>query len=152
MSIFYNLKNNAFYDDNINIIPVNSIEISAEKYNELYNAINSGCVVFDDLTYSEPPPSSFHQWDGKKWVLDENKKNAAIIQKNESVKNLLLSTANEKIAILQDIIDLDMRESNEAEQLKHWKKYRILVIRVDTNQIEVNWPSPPDSIFSNRLN
>ena len=144
MSIFYNLKNNAFYDDNINIIPVNSIEISAEKYNELYNAINSGCIIFDDLTYSEPPPSGFHKWGGKKWVLDENKKNAAIIQKNESVKNLLLSTANEKIAILQDVIDLDMRESNEGEQLKRWKKFRILVTRVDTNQLDIEWPKQPE--------
>ena len=144
MSIFYNLKNNAFYDDNINIIPVNSIEISAEKYNELYNAINSGCIIFDDLTCSEPPPSGFHQWDGKKWVLDENKKNAAIIQKNESIKNLLLATSNEKITILQDAIDLDMCESNESEQLNQWRKFRILIARVDTNQLDIEWPEQPE--------
>lgn len=94
-----------------------------------------------DLTLLEP--FEFCKWNGKEWVLDENQKNTAIIQKNESIKNLLLATSNEKIAILQDIIDLDMCESNEDEQLKQWKKYRILVIRVDTNQINVKWPEQP---------
>lgn len=144
MKHFYNPNTQSFYIDDINNeIPDDSVEITAKQHDELYNAINSGCIIFDDLTYSEPPPSGFHQWDGKKWVLDENKKNAAIIQKNESVKNLLLSTANEKIAILQDAIDLDMQESNEGEQLKHWKKYRILVTRVDVNQMDAKWPEQP---------
>ena len=85
-------------------------------------------------------------WDKKtkNWVLDESKKNTAIIQKNESIKNSFLAAANEKIAVLQDIIDLDMCESNESEQLKQWKKYRILVIRVDTNQLDIEWPKQPE--------
>lgn len=91
-------------------------------------------------------PFEFCIWDKKTktWVLDENQKNTAIIQKNESIKNLLLATSNEKIALLQDIIDLDIRESNEDEQLKQWKKFRILVTRVDTNQIDVKWPEQPE--------
>ena len=61
MSVFYNFENNAFYDDKINKIPKNSIEISVEQHDELYNAINAGCIIFNDLTYSDPKPPPFHQ-------------------------------------------------------------------------------------------
>ena len=100
--------------------------------------------IRDGFTLLEP--FEFCMWDKKtkNWVLDESQKNTAIIQKNESIKNSFLAAANEKIAVLQDIIDLDMCESNESEQLKQWKKYRILVIRVDTNQIDVKWPEQPE--------
>lgn len=153
MTHFYDKKTQSFYIDDINNeIPDDFVEITAKQHDELHNAINSGCIIFDDLTYSEPPPSGFHKWDGEKWVLDKNKKNAAIIQKNESVKNLLLATSNEKITILQDIIDLDMCESNEYEQLKQWKKYRILVTRVDVNQIDVKWPEQPESLSGCLIN
>ncbi|OCG21149.1 hypothetical protein A9G11_08400 [Gilliamella sp. wkB108] len=67
-----------------------------------------------------------------------------IISQNQVMKNSLLNEANEKIAILQDIIDLDMQESNEEEQLKQWKKYRILVTRADTSDINVVFPSKPE--------
>lgn len=66
-----------------------------------------------------------------------------IILQNQSIKTALISEANEKIAILQDVIDLDMQESNEDEQLKNWKKYRILLTRVDTSDINVTFPKKP---------
>lgn len=73
MKHFYNFKTQSFYIDEINIdIPPDSIEITKDQHIDLFNAINAGCVIFNDLTYSEPPPSGFHKWDGKKWVLDEN--------------------------------------------------------------------------------
>ena len=83
------------------------------------------------------------KWNGEKWVLNEHEKNCHLIENNQAVKNLLLSEANEKIAILQDIIDLDMQESNEAEQLKQWKKYRILLTRVDASGVNAVFPEKP---------
>ena len=99
--------------------------------------------IRDGFTLLEP--FEFCMWDKKtkNWVLNESQKNTAIIQKNESIKNSFLAAANEKIAVLQDIIDLDMCESNEDEQLKQWKKYRILVTRVDVNQLDVKFPAEP---------
>ncbi|OCG21152.1 hypothetical protein A9G11_08415 [Gilliamella sp. wkB108] len=67
-----------------------------------------------------------------------------IISQNQTMKNALITKANEKIAVLQDIIDLDMQESNEEEQLKQWKKYRILLTRVDTSDIKVIFPAKPE--------
>ena len=66
------------------------------------------------------------------------------IETNKLKQQQLINNANKKIAILQDIIDLDMCESNESDQLKKWKKYRILVIRVDTNQLDIEWPTQPE--------
>ncbi|OCF95495.1 tail fiber assembly protein [Gilliamella sp. wkB308] len=66
-----------------------------------------------------------------------------IILQNQTMKISLINEANEKIAVLQDIIDLDMQEYNEEEQLKNWKKYRILLTRVDTSDINVTFPKKP---------
>ena len=71
--------------------------------------------------------------------------NAQIVSQNKTIKNALTSEANEKIAVLQDIIDLDMCESNEAEQLKQWKKYRILLTRVDASDVNVIFPEKPNN-------
>jgi len=144
MKHFYHHKTQSFYIDEINHeIPSDSIEITEEQHNELYNAINAGCIIFDDLTYSDPPPSSFHQWSGKKWVLDENAKNEHLIKNNQNLKNSLINAANEKIAVIQDIIDLDMQEADEEVQLKKWKKYRILLTRVDASDINAVFPEKP---------
>lgn len=70
--------------------------------------------------------------------------NAQIVSQNKTIKNALISEANEKIAILQDIIDLDMCESNESEQLKQWKKYRVLLSRIDTSLAYIEWPQKPN--------
>ena len=145
MKHYYNHKTKSFYIDEINEeIPENSVEITEKQHSELHNAINAGCIIFDDLTFSDPPPSIFHKWNGKKWVKDNAAENAATIEQNQAMKNSLINEANEKIAILQDIIDLDMQESNEEEQLKQWKKYRILLTRLDTSDINVVFPSKPE--------
>ena len=89
-------------------------------------------------------PFEFCKWNGKKWVKDKVAENNATIEQNQVRKNSLINEANEKIAVLQDIIDLDMCESNEAEQLKQWKKYRILLTRVDASDVNVVFPSKPE--------
>lgn len=63
---------------------------------------------------------------------------------NESKRQQLLNEANEKIAVLQDSIDLSMQEPNTDEQLKQWKKYRILLTHVDTSDINAVFPSKPE--------
>jgi hypothetical protein len=55
----------------------------------------------------------------------------------------LIDEADKKIAILQYIIVLDRQESNEDEQLKNWKKYRILLTSVDVNSENVVFPEKP---------
>ncbi|WP_324029950.1 tail fiber assembly protein [Pantoea sp. JZ2] len=65
----------------------------------------------------------------------------------EAEKSRLLAAASKVIEPLQDAVDLDMATKEEAQKLKAWKKYRVLVNRVDTAVVsEVNWPEAPDGV------
>ncbi|WP_294966387.1 tail fiber assembly protein [uncultured Gilliamella sp.] len=67
-----------------------------------------------------------------------------IIFNNKIRKDNLIIEANEKIKILEDIIELEMQETNEEEQLKEWKRYRIILTRIDINNIDIKFPSKPN--------
>lgn len=88
-------------------------------------------------------PFQFSKWNGEKWVLDENEEKAFKIKQNKSLKNSLLNEANENISILQDAIDLDMSEDGDEERLKLWKKYRVLLNRIDASDTNVIFPTKP---------
>ncbi|MBB2297621.1 tail fiber assembly protein, partial [Escherichia sp. 93.1462] len=47
------------------------------------------------------------------------------------------------IAPLQDAVDLDMATDDETKLLLKWKKYRVLLMRVDIKNTE--WPKKPES-------
>lgn len=68
--IKFSLQKKAFYDTELNYldIPSDLIEITGDQHLELLTAINSGCVINDDLTYSEPKPSQFHEWVEGGWI------------------------------------------------------------------------------------
>ncbi|ECF1869470.1 tail fiber assembly protein, partial [Salmonella enterica subsp. enterica serovar Cotham] len=59
----------------------------------------------------------------------------------EGTKSRLLQMASEKIAPLQDAVDLGLATDDEKAQLDEWKKYRVLVNRVDTSNPD--WPEQP---------
>ena len=88
-------------------------------------------------------PFQFSRWNGKKWVLDEDEQKEFKIKQNKILKNSLLNEANENISILQDSIDFDMAEDGDEEKLKAWKKYRILLNRIDISNITVVFPEKP---------
>ncbi|EIN9271821.1 tail fiber assembly protein, partial [Salmonella enterica] len=85
----------------------------------------------------------YEKWDGNKWVKDEAAETAAQLREAEETKKRLLQTASEKIAPLQDAVDLDIATDDEKAQLDEWKKYRVLVNRVDTSNPD--WPFRPVS-------
>lgn len=59
----------------------------------------------------------------------------------------LLQTATYNIGVLQDAVDLDMATEEEKALLLAWKKYRVLLNRVDTSTApDIDWPEPPSSI------
>lgn len=59
----------------------------------------------------------------------------------ESQKNMLMQAASDTIAPLQDAVDLDMATDEEKAQLLAWKKYRVLLNRVDTRKApDIDWP------------
>lgn len=65
------------------------------------------------------PTSPYDKWDSKKWVTDEVMKSDALKNEVLSQKDSLLSMASEKIAPLQDAVD--MATDEEVVSLKEWK-------------------------------
>ena len=68
--IKFSIKNQAFYDLELNYqeLPDDLIEVTSEQHAELLSALNSGCIIFDDLTYSDQKPSQFHEWNSTGWI------------------------------------------------------------------------------------
>ena len=64
------LKNKSFYDSELDYpeLPNDLIDVTNEQHIELFNALNRGCIIFDDLTYSESKPSQFHEWINGGWI------------------------------------------------------------------------------------
>lgn len=90
------------------------------------------------------PDVEFPKWNGKKWVTDKTAKKESDIAASEAQKQYLLSEAAEAIAPLQDAVDLDMATPEEEALLKAWKKYRVLLNRVDTSLApDIDWPQKP---------
>ncbi|MCG5290658.1 tail fiber assembly protein [Providencia rettgeri] len=57
----------------------------------------------------------------------------------------LQSEASQAIDTLQDAIDLNMAEKGADELLKSWRKYRVLLSRVDTSTApDIDWPVKPE--------
>ncbi|EIO9269216.1 tail fiber assembly protein [Salmonella enterica] len=92
---------------------------------------------------SVSPDGEYQKWDGKAWVKDEAAETAARLREAEGTKSRLLQMAAEKIAPLQDAVDLEIATDDEKVQLEEWKKYRVLVNRVDTTNPD--WPDVPVS-------
>ena len=68
--IKFSLKNKSFYDSELDYpeLPNDLIDVTNEQHIELFNALNRGCIIFDDLTYSESKPSQFHEWINGGWI------------------------------------------------------------------------------------
>ncbi|EBQ5839431.1 tail fiber assembly protein [Salmonella enterica subsp. enterica serovar Brandenburg] len=90
---------------------------------------------------SVSPDGEYQKWDGKAWVKDEAAEKAAQLRQAEETKSRLLQIASEKIAPLQDAVDLDEATDKEKASLLAWRKYRVLVNRVDT--LNPDWPEQP---------
>ncbi|EBD4909364.1 tail fiber assembly protein [Salmonella enterica] len=92
---------------------------------------------------SVSPDGEYQKWDSKTkvWVNDEAAEAAARLREAEGTKNRLLQIASEKIAPLQDAVDLDEATDKEKASLLAWRKYRVQVNRVDT--LNPDWPEQP---------
>ena len=107
----------------------------------IYKHENGKYELVDQLTYQTC------SYVNGEWVEDAAKKAAyqqRIINMNKLAISNLLGEANNNISMLQDAIDLDMQEGNEEERIKEWKRYRILLTRLDTNNIDIKFPSKPN--------
>lgn len=91
------------------------------------------------------PTSEFDSWNGKKWVLDENKQRQHYVAVAAAQKKQLLSEASTQIDYLQDAIDTEIATDDEKTLFSTWKKYRALLNRIDVNTApDIEWPEKPE--------
>ncbi|NHB87106.1 tail fiber assembly protein, partial [Photorhabdus tasmaniensis] len=97
----------------------------------------------DTLTFKKPP-TDFDKWNGKEWVVDKDLLKSHQIDEAKQQQAALLRQANETLSLLQDSVDLEVATDSEKAALLEWKKYRVLLTRVDVNQApDVQWPPVP---------
>ncbi|WP_422616004.1 tail fiber assembly protein [Photorhabdus caribbeanensis] len=92
------------------------------------------------LTFKKPN-TDYDRWDGNEWVVDKNLLKSHQIEEAKQKKAELLRQANETLSLLQDSVDLEIATAAEKAALLEWKKYRVLLARVDILQApDVEWP------------
>ncbi|MDF3827799.1 MULTISPECIES: tail fiber assembly protein [unclassified Pseudocitrobacter] len=87
------------------------------------------------------PATPYDKWNGSEWVVDDSAEQAAIVAANDVKKSQLRATADNEIEWRQDAVDAGIATEEETAALAEWKKYRVLLMRVDTADPE--WPTPP---------
>lgn len=134
--MFYAKSTGGFYTPYINgkNIPDDAVEITDEKYLELLQDQSAGKIITSDdkgnpIAIAPPPLTQ-----------------EVLISQAERKKTSLLRQATNVIAPLQDAFDLDLATDEEKNQLIDWKKYRVLLMRVDTSRAPAfEWPTSPVS-------
>ncbi|HFG3265196.1 tail fiber assembly protein [Escherichia coli] len=90
------------------------------------------------------PDGNYQKWNGNAWVNDENAERDALVRAAESQKREQIAYASKIIATLQDAVDLDIATEDEKINLTRWKKYRVLVNRIQPeNTTDIDWPEQP---------
>ncbi|EKN3994884.1 tail fiber assembly protein [Yersinia enterocolitica] len=60
-------------------------------------------------------------------------------------KSQLKSVADSEISWRQDAVDVGYAEGNEVTELAAWKKYRVLLMRIDAlKTADITWPQLPE--------
>lgn len=157
----FSVSTQGFYPDTIDYgstLPADVVPITDEQYSTFLKALNmtqnTFVRVYSDsgvLTISEYRPTPYHTWDDQnnKWVIsDEGLKSQKVdqVQFAAQMKAQLMAGATKQIDPLQDAVDLDMGTDEEKMQLTAWRKYRVLLSRVNTSTApDITWPSIPAS-------
>lgn len=97
----------------------------------------------DEFTLLKPN-SNFDRWNGKKWVLDNEKKHQHEVATAQSKQLQLLNEVNEEISNLQDAVDAEIATEQQTELLKKLKGYRFKLNQIDVNTApNIEWSEMP---------
>ncbi|WP_145573250.1 tail fiber assembly protein [Yersinia mollaretii] len=127
-----------------------SWEYIADHRGEIrYSTISKQEVIIKALgdypaSTTDITPTEFDRWDGNAWVSDEAARTAAVRQAAASKKAELKAVADSEIDWRQDAVDGSYAEADEVAELAAWKKYRVLLMRIDTSKApDITWPTTP---------
>lgn len=130
----YCALNNGFYGDNTpdDKIPGSFVHISDDEGQRILDSQINGRIQPDDngfpvlVTYPE---------------LTKDEQQARAEQKRQTLK----SVADTEISWRQDAVDAGIATEEETATLAAWRKYRVLIMRVDVSLTQdINWPEPPE--------
>ncbi|KMW71943.1 tail assembly protein [Photorhabdus luminescens subsp. luminescens] len=98
----------------------------------------------ETLTFKQPA-THFDRWDGSKWVTDKAAIKGSEIEQAEQLRDTLCTQSNETITLLQYAVDTELASEEEQALLLEWKKYLVLLNRVDTSLVpDIKWPEMPE--------
>jgi len=129
----YSPSNNAFYDTAINkVIPDDAVDITETEWADLLTGQAKGKLIacgadLRPCLTEQPLPTA-----------DE------LIRQAEDKRSRLRAEADTIIQPLQDANDLGIVTDDEKSQLIAWKKYRVMLMRINTEDTgEIVWPERP---------
>lgn len=134
MNYYFSKAELGFYCDEVNeSIPADAVEISEELYFSLLEGQSTGKVIAANEAgkpiLTDPPEPTVGE----------------LIALAEETKTVLMKEANARILPLQDAFDLGLDTDEEKQLLLAWKKYRVMLSRVDTGKVpEIEWPDKPE--------
>lgn len=128
--IYYNPKNNCFYDSNINDVPANSVEISNEEHSQLLEKQSQGFVIKSDKN-------------GRPVAIERVFTNDEIILQNESLQQQLINIANEQIIILERAIKYNRAKDADKLLLEKLELFTIDVSQADLSDPDLTFPELP---------
>ncbi|WP_323835113.1 tail fiber assembly protein [Photorhabdus africana] len=100
--------------------------------------------ITEYLTFKQPV-TYFDKWDGKQWVTDKYAIKDSQIKQAEQQRVALLRRANETVTLLQHAVDIKLASEKEKLLLLDWKKYLVLLSRIDISLVpDINWPEKPE--------
>lgn len=148
MTIKFSVNKQAFYDENTDVIPEDAVVITDEQHLSLISGMNDGerrvyIGKNGELALSDSKPSQWHTWDSDNnaWVISDTEREQAAKADAENMRSALRSTADTEISWRQDAVDAGIATDEETAALSEWKKYRIMLMRVNT--AKPLWPMPP---------
>lgn len=134
MNYYFSESELGFYCDEVNeSIPTDAVEISEDVYLSLLEGQSKGKFISADSAgtpvLTDPPEPT----------------QAELVAQAEDKRTALMEEANASITPLQDAADLDIATDEEMESLRTWKRYRVLLNRVDTSKVpDIEWPDKPE--------
>jgi hypothetical protein len=129
----YSPSNNAFYDTAINRdIPEDAINITEQAWADLLSGQAEGKLIACGA-------------DLRPCLTDQPLPTAdKLISQAEDKRSRLRAEADTIIQPLQDASDLEIASEDESRQLIAWKRYRVMLMRVSTQNVEkIIWPDQP---------
>jgi len=98
----------------------------------------------DITSLPAPPEIDYHYSNGQFAVPAITPENAAVMA--SMTLNILMEEAKKNIVPLQDAVDINIATDEEIMRLAEWKKYRVILSRIDTKKApDIYWPVKPSS-------